>query len=129
MLVLSIHAPRQVRDSLELQYSGTMERSLLDDVRILTSEIVTNAVQHSGRPVGDPLTIQTSVVDDVLRVEVSDRGNGVLELTPRMTKPPSGLGLVQLLSDRWSSHQNDAFHVWFEIDVSSNAMLHRRPAG
>jgi anti-sigma regulatory factor (Ser/Thr protein kinase) len=129
MVELSIHAPRQVRDSLELQYAATMERSLLDDVKILTSELVTNAVKHSGCPTGDPLTLQTSVLDDVLRVEIIDRGNDMSELAPRTISPPSGLGLVQLLSDRWSSHRTDAFHVWFEIDLGSDAMLCRRPAG
>jgi anti-sigma regulatory factor (Ser/Thr protein kinase) len=128
ILVLSIHAPRQVRDSLELQYAGSMERSLLDDVRLLTSEVVSNAVQHSGRPTGDPLTLETSVVHDVLRVEVTDGGKGALQLTPRTSNPPSGLGLVQMLSDRWSSHQNDTFHVWFEIDVTSSTPLSRKSA-
>jgi hypothetical protein len=128
MLELSIHAPRQVRDSLELQYAGSMERSLLDDLRLLTSEVVSNAVLHSGRPTGDPFTLVTSVIDDVLRVEVTDGGKGMLLLTPRTINPPSGLGLVQLLSDRWSSHQNDSFHVWFEIDVISNAKVHRKSA-
>ena len=126
MLALSVDAPRQVRDSLELQYAGTMERSLLDDLRLLASELVSNAVIHSGRPTGDSLTLETSIVDDVLRVEVTDGGEGVLLLTPRTTSPPSGLGLVEMLSDRWSSRQNDAFHVWFEIDVTSTTSFSRR---
>jgi anti-sigma regulatory factor (Ser/Thr protein kinase) len=128
MLVLSIRAPREVRDSLEAQYAGSMERSLLDDLRLLTSEVISNSVQHSGRPDGDPLTLETSVIDDVLRVEVTDRGKGMLKLTPRATNPPSGLGIVQLLSDRWSSHQSERFHVWFEIDVTSRTTVSRRVA-
>jgi anti-sigma regulatory factor (Ser/Thr protein kinase) len=126
MLALSIHAPRQVRDSLELRYAGSMERSLLDDLRLLTSEVVTNAVQHSGRPVGDPITIETSMVDGVLRVEVTDGGTGKLVLAPRTINPPSGLGMVQMLSDRWASRQNDSFHVWFEIDVTSTTPVCRK---
>jgi hypothetical protein len=50
----------------------------------------------------------------------------VLELTPRATNPPSGPGLVELLSDRWSSHQNDTFHVWFEIDITSAVSVSRK---
>ncbi len=126
MLALSIRAPRQVRDSLELQYAGSMERSLLDDVRLLTSEIVSNAVQHSGRPAGDPLTMESSLVGGVFRVDVSDGGRGKPELTPRTMSPPSGLGIVQMLSDRWSSHQNDTFRVWFEIDVETAATVRRK---
>lgn len=126
MLTLSIHAPRQARDSLELQYAGSMERSLLDDVRLLTSEVVSNAVQHSGRPAGDPFTLETSVIDDVLRVEVTDGGKGKLLLTPRTINPPSGLALVEMMSDRWSSRQNKTFHVWFEIDVTSVVTVSRK---
>lgn len=125
---LSMHAPRQVRHSLEARYAGSMERSLLDDVTLLSSEVVTNAVQHSGRPDGDPLTFESSVIDGVLRVEVTDEGRGVLHLQPRAINPPSGLGYVEILSDRWSSHVNGSFHVWFEIDVTSRSMLWRKAA-
>jgi anti-sigma regulatory factor (Ser/Thr protein kinase) len=124
-VALSDHAPRQVRQSLEAQYVGSMERSLLDDLTLLASEVVTNAVQHSGRPQGDPLDVETTVIDGVLRMEVTDRGDGVDGLEARSIDPPSGLGYVEILSDRWSSRVNDSFHVWFEIDVVSRSMFHR----
>ena len=122
---LSLTAPREVRRSLERRYAGSMERSLLDDVTVLTSEVVTNAVQHSGRPQGDPLTVDATVTDDVLRVEVTDKGHGVAELEPRSMSPPSGLGYMQILSDRWSSRANGSFLVWFEIDVVTRRVLYR----
>src|SRR6478672_6521107 len=115
-LALSLGAPREVRHWLEAQYRGSMDRSLLDDLTLLSSEMVTNAVQHSGCPRGDPLTVCTTVDHGVLRVEVTDNGVGTGELVPRSLTPPSGLGYVELLSDRWSSRANDSFHVWFEID-------------
>ena len=92
------------------------------------SEVVTNAVQHSGRPNGDPIDVQTTVIDGVLRVEVTDKGEGVDELEARSITPPSGLAYLDILSDRWSSRVNDSFHVWFEIDVVSGSMIHRAPA-
>ena len=126
-IALSLDAPREVRHSLEAQYVGSMERSLLDDLTLLASEVVTNAVQHSGRPHGDPIEVQTTVVDGVLRMEVTDRGVGVHELEARSIKPPSGLGYVEILSDRWSSRINSSFQVWFEIDVVSRDTLYRAP--
>jgi hypothetical protein len=105
-----------------------MDRPLLDDVMVATSEIVTNAVQHSGRPDGDPLTVQASVTEGVFRVEVTDRGVGVHGLEARSIDPPSGLGYVQLVSDRWSSSVGESFHVWFEIDVVSRPVLYRATA-
>ena len=127
-VALSLQAPREIRHSLEARYAGAMERSLLDDVTLLASEVVTNAVQHSGRPDGDPVTLESSVVDGVLRVEITDEGQGVIRLEPRATDPPSGLGYVEILSDRWSSRLNDSFHVWFEIDVASHMTVYRRVA-
>ena len=126
-LPLSSQAPRNVRGSLKQRYLESMEQSLLNDVTLLTSEIVSNAVQHSGRPEGDPLIVRASVVDDALHVEVTDQGQGVTKLTPRSMDPPSGLGFVQLVSDRWSSRGGTSFHVWFEIDVVTRNVLHRAP--
>jgi anti-sigma regulatory factor (Ser/Thr protein kinase) len=126
-VALSLNAPRQVRHALEERYVASMERSLLDDVTLLTSEIVTNAVQHSGRPDGDPLTVRASVVEDALRIEVTDQGLGAAPLTPRSMEPPSGLGFVQIVSDRWSSRIKGAFNVWFEINVVSRSVLYRAP--
>ena len=114
---LSRHAPRQVRHSLEARYADAMDRSLLDDIQLMASEIATNSVQHSDRADGDPLAMRSSLVGGVFRVELKDRGSAVQPLEPRSTDPPSGLGLVERLSDRWGSN-NGSCHVWFEIDVT-----------
>ena len=127
-VALSIHAPGQVRHSLEERYGDSMERSLLDDLTLLASEVVTNAVQHSGCPQGDLLDVQTTVLDGVLRLEVTDRGTGTHMLAPRSVDPPSGLSYLEILSDRWSSRADDSFHVWFEIDVVNRTMLYRKAA-
>ena len=124
-LALSLRAPRAIRDSLEAEYGLTMDRGLLDDVKVMTSEAVTNAVIHSGRPDGDPISVTSTVTDGVLHVEVADEGRGVSNLSARSLEPPSGLGFLEILSDRWSSHQNGRFHVWFEIDVTSDPVLAR----
>jgi len=47
-VALSADAPRQARHSFD-HHASQIEESLLDDLRILSSEIVTNAVTHSGR--------------------------------------------------------------------------------
>jgi anti-sigma regulatory factor (Ser/Thr protein kinase) len=124
-LALSAHAPKQVRDSFD-GYRGSIDEALLDDLRILSSELVTNAVQHSGRPEGDPIEVTTTVGQTLIRVEVTDSGNGIEPLQPRSTNPPSGLGYVALLSDRWSSSITHSFRVWFEIDVRPNGLVRRK---
>jgi anti-sigma regulatory factor (Ser/Thr protein kinase) len=123
-IALSPIAPRTARASWD-RYTNRIEEALLDDLRILSSEIVTNVVQHSGRPNGDPIEITTTLTPTVIRVEVKDMGDGVDLLEPRSTSPPSGLAYVERLSDRWSSRIG-SFHVWFEIDVRSNGLLKRK---
>ena len=124
-VALSVRAPRAIRDSLETKYALTMDRALLDDVKVMASEAVTNSVIHSGRPDGDPISFSSDVADGVLRVEVGDEGRGVASLSARSLDPPSGLGYLDLLSDRWSSRQDGTFHVWFEIDVVSHTTFSR----
>ena len=117
-------APGEARRALA-RYRERVEEGLLDDLRLLTSELVSNAVTHSRRGPGDPITITFTLASERIHVEVVDRGEGVAELRPRSIAPPSGLQLVELISDRWSSTISNSFHVWFEIDVTENGLLHR----
>jgi anti-sigma regulatory factor (Ser/Thr protein kinase) len=122
---LSGEAANHVRDALETQYAGKMDHSLLDDVKIGASELAANAVRHSGRPEGDPITLTSSVSEGVLRIEVIDQGPGLTPLVARQTPPTSGLHFVEVLSDRWSSKHENSFHVWFEIDLTPGAPITR----
>ena len=122
-VALSVHAPREVRQSFE-QFTDKVHRDLLDDLRILSTEIVTNAVRHSGRPEGDPIEVVTTFSPTNVRVEVIDQGAGIEPLVARSASPPSGLRLVELVSDRWSSSVG-SFHVWFEIDTHTNTLTRR----
>ena len=118
-------APGAIRESLETIYAATMDRSLLDDVKVMASEMTSNAVQHSSCRAGDELSMSVDVTNGILHVEVGDAGHGAAALEPRSLEPPSGLGYLEILSDRWSSRQNALFRVWFEIDVVSRTLLAR----
>jgi anti-sigma regulatory factor (Ser/Thr protein kinase) len=120
---LSDQAPREVRHLFE-RFAEFTEEALLDDLRILSTEIVSNAVRHSGRPPGDPIEVVTTFTSTNVRVEVIDQGQGSTQLTPRSTSPPSGLQLVELVSDRWASV--GSFHVWFEIDTHTDGLIGRK---
>lgn len=111
---LSIHAPSEVRTSLD-RYEGGIEAGLLDDVRLVSSELVSNAVLHSGRQHGDPIEYRFNILPGKLRVQVLDQGTGAPHLKPRA--PQSGLGMVEKISDRWSSDTDGSFNVWVEIDT------------
>jgi anti-sigma regulatory factor (Ser/Thr protein kinase) len=122
---LAADAARQTRRSFD-RYSGTVEEALLDDLRLLSSEMVTNAVQHSGCSAGDPILVEVTRTRETVRVEVTDRGERKEPVRPRSQVPASGLQFVEVLSDRWSSGADDSFHVWFEIEINADGLIRRK---
>ena len=94
-------------------------RQRLRDVRLLVSELVTNAVRHANL-VGQrhhPLVFE--VADHALRVEVHDPGGGFVPTAPAPDPArPSGWGLylVAELADRWGVDSDERTLVWFELD-------------
>jgi anti-sigma regulatory factor (Ser/Thr protein kinase) len=98
-----------------------VEPLVMEDVRLLVSELVTNSVRHGRSPESDHVRLDVTLKDDTLYVQVADGGPG---FEPRgreaeMTKPGGwGLFLVEKLSDRWGVARNHLTHVWFEIDLT-----------
>jgi len=121
---LSIRAPGLARRRLA-EYQAVLEPGLYDDVRIVTSELVSNAVLHSGKAEGDPITVTTSLAANVFRIEVIDWADVISVLRP-VHHRRSGLAYVEILSDRWSGSTTTPFSVWAEIDVHTNGLV-RRP--
>jgi anti-sigma regulatory factor (Ser/Thr protein kinase) len=85
-------------------------------VRLLISELVTNALRHSD--CAEPVELHASW-NSYVRVEVVDRGEG---FTPgprtRPLEEPGGYGLflVGSLADRWGVETDDCTTVWFELN-------------
>jgi anti-sigma regulatory factor (Ser/Thr protein kinase) len=104
-----------------LSLDQRVEPVVMEDVRLLVSELVTNSVRHSRTIAGDHVQLEVAVEDDTLRVQVADNGSG---FEPRPRAPGSskaggwGLFLVEKLSDRWGVACNHATRVWFEIDLT-----------
>ena len=86
-----------------------------DTLRLLVSEVVTNAVRHGAD--GRPVELRASWNAEV-RVEVSDHGQGFTP-TPRRgaLDEPGGFGLflVGRLADRWGVETNHGTTVWFVL--------------
>ena len=62
------------------------------DVRLLVSELVTNAVRHANLDDGDVIGLVVELADDALRVEVHDPGGGFVPTAP-VAGPRAALGL------------------------------------
>jgi anti-sigma regulatory factor (Ser/Thr protein kinase) len=96
-----------------------VDADVLDDIRLLVSELVTNAIRHAGAPSGGEVGLDVSIQRSAVHVEVADPGGG-FEPAPRdetMMKPGGwGLYLVDRIADRWGVMRNTLTRVWFEID-------------
>ena len=112
-----VEARRFVRETA----ARAAPKQVLDDAMLLTSELVTNAVRHTGHSEDDPIQLTVFVDTDVLRVSVRDRGPGFdpTELAVRSEDGGLGLDLVRRLASRWGvSRVDDGTDVWFEIHLS-----------
>jgi len=91
----------------------------LRDVRLLVSELVTNAVRHANLSDSDIILLVFDIADHALRVEVHDPGGGFVPTAPAPdpTRPSGwGLYLVAELADRWGVDSDEQTLVWFELD-------------
>jgi anti-sigma regulatory factor (Ser/Thr protein kinase) len=106
------------RDAL-LALESRVDARRLEDIRLLVSELVTNAVRHAGGARGGEVALDVTIDSERLHVEVADPGTG-FDPQPRddeMTRPGGwGLYLVDRIADRWGVVRNNLNRVWFEID-------------
>ena len=116
-LAPDVDAAAHAREALE-QLDGHLEEQVLEDMRLLVTELVTNSVRHSDAAPGDPVRLEVSVHDDRVRVLVEDGGSG---FRPRARTPDSpddggwGLHLVEQVSDRWGVSGGGRTRVWLEL--------------
>jgi anti-sigma regulatory factor (Ser/Thr protein kinase) len=90
--------------------------------RLLASEVVTNAIVHSGAAPTDSITLRTDVDDQRIRVEVEDPGAG-FDWPDPLPAPNDGSGyglhLVSNNAQRWGMRAGarPPTVVWFELPL------------
>lgn len=110
-------APAEARRAVE-SLGAPVTGDRLDDVRLLVTELVTNAIRHAhGR-----VDLEVQTVSGYIRVEVTDSGPGFdpkdrpeLDLESMGGR---GLYLVERIADRWGVENGDRTVVWFEIEAA-----------
>jgi hypothetical protein len=121
-LRLDAYAPRAARYCVAQVDRPSPD--LRDAVMLITSELVTRALQQHEFRSGEDITLRVWMPADVVRVEIQG---------PRNLLPPPGVPgephdglLIEKLADRWSmdTHERNAC-AWFEIDRHE---LHATPA-
>jgi anti-sigma regulatory factor (Ser/Thr protein kinase) len=109
-----VDAPTRARSELRRLHGRLGDA--YEDVELLVSELVTNAVRHA-----DADLIEMSVVgaDSTLRVEVTAPGPPLekdVVQQARAAQGGYGFALVERLAERWGvSNDDDGTRVWFEM--------------
>jgi anti-sigma regulatory factor (Ser/Thr protein kinase) len=111
-------ASAAVRDEL----SGLDELGwILGDVMLVATELVNNAVVHSGCGPQDDLQVRASRRAGRLTVSVRDPGLSGSQAgsTPPMDVQVGGWGLhiVDALCERWGEERADGYRVWAELNL------------
>lgn len=91
-----------------------LEARTQDGVRVIISELVTNALRH-GPP--RPITVRMWRDGESVRGEVEDEGYGKVEIlreADRGSWGGFGLPIVEAMSDRWGVADGST-RVWFEL--------------
>jgi anti-sigma regulatory factor (Ser/Thr protein kinase) len=105
-LLPDFHAPAAARHALRTLPLG--ERA--DDVVLVASELVTNAVLHADT--SRPIELIAECRPDGARVEVRDHGHG---FEPEHVTAGAGFHIAASASARWGIDQDVATSVWFEV--------------
>jgi serine/threonine-protein kinase RsbW len=116
-------ARRQVRRELAAEH---LPELLLDDVEVVLSELMGNAVRHARPIAGGVLLVGWRISDDELTIRVTD-GGSLKRIEPRESSPMAdsgrGLRIVERLVSTWgvTDHAGSLRTVWAILPV------HERP--
>lgn len=112
-------APGVVRAALQrVEWLG----ALIGDMKLVASELVTNAVMHSGCLNHHLLAVRVTRGTSRMTISVHDPGLSAQEAAPRRAGGAErggwGLAVVAQLSARWGSQRNDGYRVWAELPLA-----------
>lgn len=110
-------AARRFASEVLAQYAPTLAESTVDDVRLITSEMVTNAYRYGTEP-GDSVLVVIVPTAELVRIEVHDPRRKRPEYKPESAIRARGRGLFILdaLAKRWDVDDRPFGKiVWAEV--------------
>lgn len=115
-------APLAARARVSETFASRLDKPVVDNMRLLVSELVTNCVLHGGASPRGEITVRAKVGEDRVRTEVCHDA-------PRFVPPsgdpdlnsPGGLGLflVEQVSEAWGIEEDLETCVWFELGLTA----------
>jgi anti-sigma regulatory factor (Ser/Thr protein kinase) len=120
-LPLDTTAPSSARRALDA-FEPLIDSEAAESLRLVVSELVSNAVLHSGSGPSASVRLRVELADQQLRVEVVDEGasfstNG--RARPGTNHHGWGLLIVERLATRWGVEDHSTTTVWAEFERSS----------
>jgi anti-sigma regulatory factor (Ser/Thr protein kinase) len=109
-------APGIARRAVTSWFREALSRQELDTAKLLTSELVANAVVHGE----GHIVLRAGLDDNRVLVEVIDEGQGFEHEARRRDFDElhgRGLAIVDSESSRWGLHEGTT-HVWFELELA-----------
>jgi anti-sigma regulatory factor (Ser/Thr protein kinase) len=95
---------------------GDLDGPLLENMRLLVTELVANSVKHAG---ARSVALKVLVTEPSVWIEVTDEGPGFTPQGRSTTQDDAsgwGLFLVDRLADRWGVARDAGItRVWFEL--------------
>jgi anti-sigma regulatory factor (Ser/Thr protein kinase) len=110
--------PAAARETVTRWLDGHVSRDVLNDARMLVSELVTNSLVHADAPAGARVRIEVRLTAEKLRLAVGDRGDrGAVVRRPPDPDRGSGFGLnlVNSIATDWGVSHADGTTVWCEL--------------
>ena len=109
-------APAQARRIIAEELSSRLPAGVVNDIKLMVSELVTNGVVHGGEDGdGDGPVMLELRMGGAVQCRVLDYGSGFAARVERARRRGSGLRVVEHLADRWGMEcSSQRTEVWFE---------------
>jgi anti-sigma regulatory factor (Ser/Thr protein kinase) len=118
----TLDAPWLARRALDGWLDDLLGSERGNDVRLLTTELITNAIRHGGVSSLEQVIVDVRTADDLLSVSV-EQPTSAGRAAIRMRDVGSGgfgLRLVDRLADDWGVVQGIPGSVWFGVRRSTD---------
>jgi len=117
-----VDAGRDARRAIAAGHPS-LPMAVQDDLSLLVTELVTNAVRHGGAAPDHPIRLECWRRNGLVRVEVIDAGTDFQEPAPPEAGDSAGgwgLFLVDQIAQRWGvSPGTPGTCVWFEVPAGA----------
>ena len=106
--------PALARRIIAEELAERVPAPVLDDVKLMVSELVTNGIVHGDTQDNVPVVLDVCV-NGAIQCRVLDHGEGFIGRTRRDGPGGWGLQVVEQLADRWGMQCSpQRTEVWFE---------------